>query len=116
MEAPRTRLAFFNWESLQFVLSAAHSSHERTLPNLLVSVLTDATVLKIGSGIKRDLSKLRRDRGLVCHGIVDTQDVAKSLDRSSAQKVALKALAERFLSITVAKSKRVVTSNWENFL
>ena len=92
-----------------------HIHHMSKLPNLLVSILEDATVLKIGSGIKQDMSKLRRDRGLVCHGIVDTQDVAKSLDPSSTQKVGLKALAERFLGITLAKSKRVSTSNWENF-
>ena len=92
-----------------------HIHHMSKLPNLLVSILEDATVLKIGSGIKQDMSKLRRDRGLVCHGVVDTQDVAKSLDPSSTQKVGLKALAERFLGITLAKSKQVSTSNWENF-
>ena len=70
--------------------------------------------MKVGSGIKQDMSKLRRDRGLVCHGIVDTQDVAKS-HSSSTQKVGLKALAERFLGITLTKSKRVARSNWENF-
>ena len=92
-----------------------HLHHMSKLPDLLVSVLTDATVLKVGSGIKQDMSKLRRDRGLVCHGIVDTQDVAKSLDPSSTQKVGLKALAECFLGITLTKSKRVARSNWENF-
>ena len=49
------------------------------------------------------------------HGIVDTQDVAKS-HSSSTQKVGLKALAERLhLGITLTKSKRVERSNWENF-
>ena len=91
-----------------------HLHHMNKLPNLLVSILRDATVLKVGSAIKQDVSKLRRDRGLVCYGIVDTQDVAKS-HSSSTQKVGLKALAERFLGITLAKSKRVTRSNWENF-
>ena len=91
-----------------------HLHHMNKLPNLLVSILKDATVLKVGSAIKQDVSKLRRDRGLVCYGIVDTQDVAKS-HSSSTQKVGLKALAERFLGITLAKSKRVTRSNWENF-
>ena len=91
-----------------------HIYHMSNLPDGLVAVLTDKKVLKIGSGIKQDVSKLRRDRGLVCQGFVDTQDVAKSLDLST-QKVGLKALAERFLGITLAKSKRVATSNWEKF-
>ena len=91
-----------------------HLHHMSKLPDLLVSVLTDATVLKVGGGIKQDMSKLGRDLDLVCHGIIDTQDVAKS-HSSSTQKVGLKALAERFLGITLAKSKRVARSNWENF-
>ena len=111
MEAPRTAVLQLGVDTSCLVL---HLHHMSKLPDLLVSVLTDATILKVGSGIKQDMSKLRRDLDLVCHGIVDTQDVAKS-HSSSTQKVGLKALAERFLGITLTKSKRVARSNWENF-
>lgn len=92
-----------------------HIYHMSELPKSLIAILRDEKVVKIGSGIKRDASKLTRDRGLVCTGLIDTQEMAKSLGLSATDKIGLKALAERFLGIELKKPKKVTTSNWENF-
>ncbi|KAL9967992.1 hypothetical protein ACROYT_G026316 [Oculina patagonica] len=92
-----------------------HIYHMSELPRSLVAILTDEKVLKIGSGIKQDASKLTRDRGVVCTGFIDTQEMAKSLPLSATGKIGLKALAERFLGIELRKPKRIAMSNWENF-
>ena len=80
------------------------------LPKSLKSIMADENILKIGSDIDKDASKLTRERGLVCKGLVDTQDMARSL---GLQKVGLKALAEHFLGIEL--DKVVALTNWEHF-
>ena len=86
-----------------------HIYHMSEMPKSLKSILRDETILKIGSGIAKDASKLTRESGLICKGLVDTQDMATSL---GLQKIGLKALAERFLGIDLDKG--VALSNWEN--
>lgn len=87
-----------------------HIYHMSEMPESLESILRDENILKIGSGIDKDASKLTRESGLVCKGLVDTQDMARSL---GLQKIGLKALAEQFLDIKL--NKGVALTNWENF-
>ena len=87
-----------------------HIYHMTEMPESLESILRDENILKIGSGIDKDASKLTRERGLVCKGLVDTQHMATSL---GLQKIGLKALAEQFLGIELDKG--VALTNWENF-
>ena len=87
-----------------------HIYYMSEMPKSLESILRDENVLKIGSGIDKDASKLTRESGLVCKGLVDTQDMATSL---GLQKIGLKALAEQFLGIELDKG--VALTNWENF-
>ena len=88
-----------------------HIYHMSELPRLLVSVLRDENILKVGVGIEEDALKLRRHRGLVCEGMTDIQTM---VTRESGQKFGLKALAQLFLGIELEKSKKVTRSNWEN--
>ena len=87
-----------------------HIYHMSEMPESLEAILGDENILKIGSAIDKDASKLTRESGLVCKGLVDTQDMATSL---GLQKVGLKALAEHFLGIELEKGLAV--TNWENF-
>ena len=82
-------------------------------PNVLVSVLNDETILKVGSGILQDVAKLEKDTGLKCIGLVDTQKLAKEVDMLESQKLGLKSLAKDLLGIELAKPKSVARSNWE---
>ena len=84
-------------------------------PNVLVSVLKDERILKVGSGILQDVKKLNKDTGLKCIGLVDTQKLAKEVGVSKSKKLGLKALAKCLLGIELAKPKSVTRSNWENF-
>ena len=86
-----------------------HIYYMSEMPESLESILRDENILKIGSGIDKDASKLTRERGLVCKGLVDTQGMATSL---GLQKIGLKALAEQFLGIELDKG--VALTNWEN--
>ncbi|XP_015773656.1 PREDICTED: zinc finger protein 28-like isoform X1 [Acropora digitifera] len=84
-------------------------------PNDLVSVLKDERILKVGSGILQDVTKLKKDTGLKCIGLVDTQNLAKEVGMLESQKLGLKALAKYLLGIELEKPKLVTRSNWENF-
>ena len=84
-------------------------------PNVLVSVLKDEGILKVGSGILQDVTKLKKDTGLKCIGLVDTQKLAKEVGMLECQKLGLKALAKYLLGIELEKPKLVTMSNWENF-
>ncbi|XP_015773659.1 PREDICTED: zinc finger protein 2-like isoform X1 [Acropora digitifera] len=84
-------------------------------PNVLVSVLKDERILKVGSGILQDVKKLNKDTGLNCIGLVDTQKLAKEVGVSKSKRLGLKALAKCLLGIELAKPNSVTRSNWENF-
>lgn len=84
-------------------------------PNVLVSVLKDKRILKVGSGILQDVTKLEKDTGLKCIGLVDTQKLAKEVGMSESQKLGLKALAKDLLGIELEKPKAVSMSNWQKF-
>ena len=87
-----------------------HIYHMSEMPESLESILRDENILKIGSAIDKDASKLTRESGLVCRGLVDTQHMATSL---GLQKIGLKALAEHFLGIELDKG--LALTDWENF-
>ena len=92
-----------------------HLCNMKSPPKLLRSILNDKKILKVGSGILQDVAKLKRDTGLICLGLVDTQKMAKSMGTNAPQKLGLKALAEHFLGINLEKPKFVSRSNWENY-
>lgn len=89
-----------------------HVYHMDRLPKSLKLVLRDKDILKVGSDIKRDGSKLKRDLGLVLEGLADIQLMAKEID-PSMRKTGLKALAQTFLGIELDKTKAM--SNWEKY-
>ena len=92
-----------------------HLYNMKRPPRLLASVLNDSEILKVGSGILMDVAKLKRDTGLKCIGLVDTQAMAKSVGIPVSQNLGLKALANYFLGLKLAKPKWVSRSNWEKF-
>ena len=92
-----------------------HLCNMKSPPKLLRSILNDKKILKVGSGILQDVAKLKRDTGLICLGLVDTQKMAKSMGTNAPQKLGIKALAEHFLGINLEKPKFVSKSNWENY-
>ena len=92
-----------------------HLKHMKTPPKVLASILNDRKILKVGSGIVQDVAKLKRDTGLKCVGLVDTQNMAKRVSIPESNKIGLKALAEHFLGIHLEKPKAVSKSNWEKF-
>ena len=92
-----------------------HLHNMKAPPQLLRSILNDKKILKVGSGILQDVVKLKRDTGLICLGIVDTQKMAKSMGTNAPPKLGLQALARHFLGINLEKPKSVSRSNWENY-
>lgn len=89
-----------------------HIYHMSELPRLLISILEDENILKVGVGIEEDASKLRRHRGLLCEGMTDIQKMVQTT--KCKQQFGLKTLAQRFLGIDLEKSKKITRSNWEN--
>lgn len=92
-----------------------HLCRMKSTPTLLKNLLRNRKILKVGSGILQDVTKLRRDTGLRCEGMMDTQKMAKSMGIPVSQKLGLKALANRFLGIDLEKPKSVSMSNWEKY-
>ncbi len=84
-------------------------------PDLLRFILNDNNIIKVGSGILQDCRKLKRDTGMICKGMLDTQTVAKSMGAKASEKLGLKALAKRFLGMDMEKPKSITRSNWENY-
>ncbi|XP_078355250.1 3'-5' exonuclease-like [Oculina patagonica] len=105
-EENETAVLQFGVETSCLVL---HVYHMGELPKSLSSILIDENILKVGSGIQRDAFKVERDRDLVCKGLVDTQEMAKSF---GLQKVGLKALAKDFLGVEL---EDMWFANWEHF-
>ena len=89
-----------------------HVYHMDKLPKSLELVLGDKDFLKVGSGIKQDGSKLKRDLGLDVEGVTDIQLMAKEID-PSMRKTGLKALAQTFLRIELDKTTAM--SSWEKY-
>ena len=89
-----------------------HVYHMDRLPKSLKFVLRDKDILKVGSDIQQDGSKLHGDLGLVLEGLADIQSMAKKID-PSMRKTGLKALAKTFLGIELDKT--AATSNWEEY-
>ena len=81
--------------------------------NVLVSVLKDERILKVGSGILQDVTKLKKDTELECIGLVDTQNMAKDLGMLEIKR-GLRSLAKHLLGIELEKPELVTMSNWEN--
>lgn len=92
-----------------------HLHNMKSPPKLLRTILEDKKIFKVGSGIVPDATKLKRDTGLLCKGMVDTQKMAKSVGIPVSQKLGLKALAERFLGVNLEKPNYVSRSNWEKY-
>ena len=89
-----------------------HVYYMDKLPKSLKLVLRDKGILKVGSDIQQDGSKLKRDLGLVLEGSADIQLMAKKFD-PSMRKTGLKALAQTFLGIELDKT--IARSNWEKY-
>ncbi|CAH3163409.1 unnamed protein product [Porites evermanni] len=89
-----------------------HVYYMDRLPKSLKLVLRDKDILKVGSDIQKDGSKLKRDLGLVLEGLADIQLMAKKID-PSMRKTGLKALAQTFLGIEL--NKKTAKSNWEKY-
>jgi len=94
------------------------------VPNALKRVLENEYILKLGVGIKDDLRKAQRDLGVNLHGILELSSLARTVDASSwashgpspKSLISLARLAERYLSHTLKKSKKVQLANWEDDL
>lgn len=89
-----------------------HVYYMDRFPKSLKLVLRDKDILKVGSDIQKDGSKLKRDLGLVLEGLADIQLMAKKID-PSMRKTGLKALAQTFLGIEL--NKKTAKSNWEKY-
>ena len=92
-----------------------HLHNMKDPPNLLRSILNDEKILKIGSGILQDFKKLKRDKGLTCKGLVDTQKMAKCMGTKAPKQLGLKALAKHFLGMNMEKPVSITRSNWEQY-
>ena len=84
-------------------------------PQLLRSILNDKNILKVGNAIWHHATKLQRDTGLTCKGLVDTQKMAKSMGANAPPKLGVKGLAEHFLGINLETPKSIAKKNWEKY-
>jgi hypothetical protein len=81
-----------------------------SLPQGLFDLLSSASVLKVGVGIRDDCQKLANDYGLSCNGLVDLRNLARreSLQVRAESLQALSAWA----GLTLSKDPSVRLSDW----
>ncbi|KAJ7543534.1 hypothetical protein O6H91_09G042400 [Diphasiastrum complanatum] len=84
-----------------------------SIPRALVTFLLDSEKKMAGVGVKEDASKLLRDYGLACNGLVELTALAvQQLGRPECKHMGLKALAQEVIGIKMQKLKRVTLSDW----
>jgi hypothetical protein len=80
------------------------------LPQNLYDLLSSASVLKVGVGIRDDCQKLANDHGLACNGLVDLRNLARR-ENIQARAESLQALSA-WAGLTLSKDPSVRLSDW----
>jgi len=95
------------------------------LPPVLMALLRDPDIKKVGVNIRGDIAKLHKDWNIDVQGAVDLSEVAWEMDakhwhaaRNSAKRfpIGLARLVERYLVLQLDKPKAIQRSDWENVL
>ena len=79
------------------------------LPNEVVDLFEDNSLIKVGVGIRDDIRALNRFKPFKAGGFVEVQDVARD---NGLKDFSLKKLAGIVLNVRVSKRQRL--SNWES--
>ncbi|GFV45067.1 exonuclease 3'-5' domain-containing protein 2 [Trichonephila clavipes] len=82
------------------------------IPPLLIDMLSNEEILKVGVGVAEDAKKLFYDYGLEVHGFVDLRYLAKDLKEVQGKNMSLKSLGVELLGIDLNKSKELRCSDW----
>eukprot|EP01043_Picozoa_sp_COSAG02_P045864 COSAG02_NODE_4236_length_5605_cov_5.330004_6_plen_362_part_00 len=86
---------------------------ERWLPEPLIDLLQDESIVKAGVGVGEDLRSLNKEhRGLKAQGACDLEELAKQCTQS-AVTINLQAMVAIYLHFQLEKTKRIQCSNWE---
>ncbi|KAI3623901.1 hypothetical protein CBS14141_003600 [Malassezia furfur] len=99
-----------------------HLAAMRSLPESIVKMMADPTVLKVGVAVRNDAHKLRRDFGIVSAGLVELSMLAKSIEPDRWQHrrllISLQDLCNAYLDrrlrkddIRISRWSRVPLSN-----
>ena len=87
---------------------------ERWLPEPLVDLLQDESIVKAGVGVGEDLRSLNKEhRGLKAKGACDLEELVKQCTQS-AVTINLQAMVAIYLHFQLEKTKRIQCSNWES--
>ena len=90
--------------------SSTGSSAAALLPPSLATLLSDASLIKLGVGIAHDLHLLRTQYGLISRGVLDLQNIAAC---SGCIHSGLQRLAAEALGLHLNKRVELRCSDWE---
>ena len=79
------------------------------IPKNLLALLTDPSILKVGTAIKNDIDTLRRSVKIKPNGFIDLQEMVKQFE---IKNISLSKMAGIVLGVRISKSQQL--SNWEN--
>lgn len=82
------------------------------MPTVLMNLLADETILKVGVGVAEDANKLFNDYCLEVHGFLDLRYIAKDLKEFQGKNMSLKNLARELLGVDLNKSRELRCSDW----
>ncbi|GFV45066.1 exonuclease 3'-5' domain-containing protein 2 [Trichonephila clavipes] len=82
------------------------------IPPVLIDILSNETLLKVGVGVAEDANKLFNDYGLEVRGFIDLRYLAKDLKELQGKNMSLKSLGVELLGINLNKSKELRCSDW----
>ncbi|GAA5917136.1 hypothetical protein JCM5296_006594 [Sporobolomyces johnsonii] len=124
--AATTAVVQLAWRTKVFVIQFAKIARtHRSLPSSLRQLILNPQLLKVGVGIKSDLTLLLNDYAALqpnshaipaaSQGAVDLGVLARSLSTSSSRKSSLDALVARFLKLYLPKPVSVrISTAWED--
>lgn len=80
------------------------------VPNSLKELLSDKSIIKTGVAVNSDASRLLKDYGVLCKGMLDLRHMAKSVGSVPA---GLGKMSNLYLNKELDKDWRIRCSNWE---
>jgi len=84
------------------------------LPDILVNVLENPSIIKLGVSCIHDANKLKNGRSITVNGCFDLRFLANIEPFDTKRGLSLKALAEKYLNVKMSKPRSIQCSNWDS--
>ncbi|XP_039283659.1 exonuclease 3'-5' domain-containing protein 2-like isoform X1 [Nilaparvata lugens] len=104
------RIALLQLASIDGYCSLIRLCALRHVPSSLEALLSDRSIIKTGVAVNSDASRLLRDYGVRCNGVLDLRYMAQAVGSVPA---GLGKMSNLYLNKELDKDRSIACSNWE---